>query len=89
MKFMASSAFFTGTIGRIGPKISSCITLVSGSTSVSIVGAEKKQNENKNAKVEDKNVKRSHIFHWVSYPSLSSPTQVTSIEKIKNPLSMC
>jgi hypothetical protein len=63
--------------------------LVSGSTSVSIVGAEKKQNENKNAKVEDKNVKRSHIFHWVSYPSLSSPTQVTSIEKIKNPLSMC
>lgn len=38
---MASSAFFTGTIGRIGPKISSCITLLSGSTSISTVGAKR------------------------------------------------
>jgi hypothetical protein len=39
MNLMASNAFSTVTIGRIGPNISSCITGSVGFTSTKIVGA--------------------------------------------------
>lgn len=75
MNFMASSAFFTGTIGRIGPKISSCITLVSGSTSVSTVGAEKEISKMK--MLQKTEMQNSHLTFLssghLSIPSLFSP----------------
>lgn len=40
MNWMASSRLRTHTMGMMGPKISSCITGDSGSTSVRMVGAE-------------------------------------------------
>lgn len=39
MKLIASKAFSIGTIGKIGPKISSCITGSVGKTSIRMVGS--------------------------------------------------
>lgn len=39
MKLIASNAFSIGIIGKIGPKISSCITGSVGKTSIRMVGS--------------------------------------------------